>query len=84
MSNCTISDVTALIFPPGTRPTAEEEDKIQKAIEKTAQAVSSEASYPELMAAKCANAEAAALTIVSEEAKLTEKPEPKAKVKAAE
>ena len=75
MGNCTVADVATLIFPPGTRPTAADEDKIQQAIEDTAQTVSSGASYAELMAAKYANAEAAA-------AKLAEKPKPKTKAKA--
>ena len=75
MGNCTVADVATLIFPPGTRPTAADADRLQQAIADTAPPVSSGASYAELMAAKYANAEAAA-------AKLAEKPKPKPKAKA--
>jgi len=78
MANCSITDVTARlmsIFPPGVRTNAYEQGRIQEAIDATAQPVAEDADYATLMAAKVANAEAAA-------AKILDPPKPKAKAKA--
>ena len=75
MANCSITDVTALILLPGVRASAAEQGRIQEAIDATAQPVAEDADYATLMAAKVANAEAAAAMIL-------DPPKPKAKAKA--
>tara|TARA_R110000824_G_scaffold5181_4_gene24068 strand:+ start:493 stop:717 length:225 start_codon:yes stop_codon:yes gene_type:complete len=74
MANCSISDVVALILPPGVRPDATEIKRIQEAINTTAAKVSPGADYFALNKARLANAAAAA-------AKLVEVPKAKAKAK---
>ena len=75
MANCTIADVVALILPPGVRPKEAEMERIQSAIDTTAQKVAEDADYVTLMEARHKNAEAAA-------AKIIDSPKPKAKAKA--
>ena len=70
MGNCTIADVVALILPPGVRPKEAEMERIQSAIDTTAQKVAEDADYVTLMAARHDNAEAAA-------AKILDPPKPK-------
>ena len=75
MANCTIADVAALVLTPGIRFSPSEFERVQKAIDETAQFVAEDADYATLMAARRDNAEAAA-------AKLIDPPKPKAKAKA--
>ena len=75
MANCTIADVAALVLSPGIRFAPSELERVQKAIDATAQSVAEDADYATLMAARHDNAEAAA-------AKILDPPKPKAKAKA--
>ena len=75
MANCTIADVAALVLSPGIRFAPSELERVQKAIDATAQSVAEDADYATLMAARHDNAEAAA-------AKIIDSPKPKAKAKA--
>ena len=75
MANCTITDVMALVLGPGIRFAPSELERVQAAIDTTAQSVAKDADYATLMAARRDNAEAAA-------AKLIDPPKPKAKAKA--
>ena len=75
MGNCTIADVAALVLSPGIRFAPSELERVQKAIDATAQSVAEDADYATLMAARHDNAEAAA-------AKILDPPKPKAKAKA--
>ena len=75
MGNCTITDVMALVLGPGIRFAPSELERVQEAIDTTAQSVAEDADYATLMAARRDNAEAAA-------AKLIDPPKPKAKAKA--
>ena len=74
MANCTITDVMALVLAPGIRFAPSELERVQAAIDTTAQSVAEDADYATLMAARRDNAEAAA--------KLIDPPKPKAKAKA--
>ena len=74
MANCTIADVAALVLTPGIRFAPSEHERVQKAIDATAQSVAEDADYATLMAARHDNAEAAA-------AKILDPPKPKAKAK---
>ena len=75
MANCTITDVMALVLGPGIRFAPSELERVQEAIDTTAQSVAEDADYATLMAARHDNAEAAA-------AKILDPPKPKAKAKA--
>jgi hypothetical protein len=64
MANCTIADVAALVLTPGVRFSPSEHERVQAAIDATAQSVAEDADYATLMAARHDNAEAAAAKLI--------------------
>ena len=65
MANCTITDVMALVLGPGIRFAPSELERVQEAIDTTAQSVAEDADYATLMAARRDNAEAAAAKLIA-------------------
>ena len=57
MANCTIADVAALVLTPGIRFSPSEFERVQAAIDETAQSVAEDADYATLMAARPAETE---------------------------